>query len=84
MSNTTAGWFIFLASLGMMCTLLAGDIAHLEKWSDALYPGFIAGVMTHFGAVVAAFVGGKLLPSPMADAVSDARRAALANDQVGV
>lgn len=61
---TAAGWTLFLAGLGMMATLLAGDVAHLEKWSDALYPAFVAGILTHLGAVVAAFVGGKLLPSP--------------------
>lgn len=63
-TTTTAGWILFAAALGMIFTLVAGDIAALMKWSDALYPAFIGGVIGHVGAVIAAFVGGKLLPGP--------------------
>jgi hypothetical protein len=52
-----------IAGLGLMCTLLAGDISQLEKWSDATYPAFVAGVIAHVGAVIGAFVGGKLIPT---------------------
>jgi hypothetical protein len=68
MTTTQTGWGLLIAGIGMMFTLLAGDVAHLEHWKDALDPAFMAGVMTHFGAIIAAFVGGKLLPGP-----SDAR-----------
>jgi hypothetical protein len=64
MSNKATGYMIFIAALGMMFTLLAGDVAHLEKWRDAIDPAFVAGMLTHLGAVIAAFVGGKLLPGP--------------------
>lgn len=74
MTTTAVGWLAFVAGLGMMLSLLAGDVAHLEKWSDALYPSFIAGVMTHLGAVVAAFVGGKLLPGPVQQQVVDLQK----------
>jgi hypothetical protein len=83
MTHSQMGWIVFLAALGMMCTLLAGDVAHLDKWSDALYPAFIGGVLTHFGAVIAAFVGGKLIPSTDPQRVSDAKRSEL-SEKVGV
>lgn len=64
MSQKQTGYMIFIAALGMMCTLLAGDVSNLKSWSDALDPAFVAGFMTHLGVVVAAFVGGKMLPGP--------------------
>lgn len=63
MTQTGKGYLIFLAAFGMMSTLLAGDFSHLEHWHDALDPAFFAGVCTHVGAVIAAFVGGKLIPT---------------------
>lgn len=68
MSQKATGYMIFLAAMGMMCTLLAGDVSSLKNWGDALDPAFVAGFMTHLGVVVAAFVGGKLVPtSPTGD-----------------
>lgn len=67
MNYTRAGWTIGIAALGMMCTLLAGDISSLKLWSDALYPAFIAGVLTHVGTVIAAFLGGNLVPNMFKD-----------------
>lgn len=63
MNSTQVGWIVFVAALGMMCSLLAGDIANLEHWHDAVDPSFVAGFLTHIGAVIAAFVGGKLIPT---------------------
>lgn len=78
------GYLILVAAIGMMCSLLAGDVARLDHWRDALDPAFVAGVMTHLGAVSAAFVGGKLIPTVDGSIVSDAKRAELSNDKVGV
>lgn len=77
MNPTQTGWLLFLAALGMMSSLLAGDVSHLEHWRDALDPAFVAGVMTHLGAVIAAFVGGKLIPTVDAQTVSNEKRAEL-------
>lgn len=77
MNQTQTGWLLLVAALGMMLSLLAGDVAHLEHWRDALDPAFMAGVMTHLGAVIAAFVGGKILPTPDNQAVSNQTRADL-------
>ena len=63
MNQTTAGYMIFVAALGVMLTMLAGDISQLKTWSDATYPSFVAGVIAHIGVVIGAFVGGKLIPS---------------------
>lgn len=63
MTPTQMGYLVLIAALGMILTLLSGDVAHLEHWGDALDPAFMAGVMTHLGAVIAAFVGGKLIPT---------------------
>lgn len=62
MSKTTAGWIIFIAALGMMCSLMATDVGKLQDWNEAAKPAFVAVVMAHFGAVVTAFIGGKLIP----------------------
>lgn len=84
MTQTQTGWLLFIAALGTMCTLLAGDVKNLAHWGDALDPAFVAGFMTHLGVVIAAFVGGKLLPTADAQAVSNTKRAELGKDVVGV
>lgn len=62
-TRTSTGWIVFIASLGMMATLTANDIANLEAWESATSPKFLGGMLAHFGAVVTAFVGGKLMPN---------------------
>lgn len=63
MSQHTAGWLVFVAALGMMMTLLAAEVVNLQAWADAITPMFVGKAMAHLGVVVAAFVGGKLIPS---------------------
>ncbi len=65
------GWLIFIASMGMMLGLLAGDVSSLNNWHEIFYPAFIAGVMTHLSAVIAAFVGGNLVPNMFRDRTND-------------
>ena len=86
MNQTQTGWIIGIAAAGMMCTLLAGDVSNLQHWKDALYPAFVAGVLTHIGTVIAAFVGGNLVPNMFksGDTVSAAKRAELSTEKVGV
>ena len=62
MNKTTAGWVTFIAALGMMCGLLSADVATLKSWHDAFTPAFVALFMSHFAAVVMAFMGGKMIP----------------------
>lgn len=62
MDKTTGGWVVFIVALGMMSGLLANDVAKLTQWNQALSPSFVAVVMAHFGTVVVAFIGGKLIP----------------------
>jgi len=57
------GWYVLLAALGMMAGLLAVDVSKLADWSGVYQPAFVATIMAHFGVVVTAFIGGKLLPS---------------------
>lgn len=63
MNQKMLGYVIIIAGLGMMLTLLAGDISNLKSWNEVLYPSFAAGVMTHIGAVLTAAVGGNLVPN---------------------
>lgn len=63
MTPTVTGWIIFVAALGMMLTLIAGDVSGLKSWSEALHPSFIGASAGHLGVVIAAFVGGKLIPT---------------------
>jgi hypothetical protein len=59
----TTGWILFAAALAMMLTLISADIAALDNWRDAETPAFFGSTIAHLGAVLTAFVGGKLIPS---------------------
>ena len=63
MTQTQVGWTVFLGAFGMMMTLMAVEVANLESWQYVSTPVFIGKAMAHIGTVIAAFVGGKLLPS---------------------
>lgn len=67
MTNKQAGWFLGLAALGMMFGLMAVDIANLDSWAQAAKPSFVGLQMAHISVVVAAFVGGKLVPTEPRD-----------------
>jgi hypothetical protein len=60
---TSTGWIVFIAALGMMFSLIAVDISQLDHWAQATTPGFIGQIIGHLAAVIAAFVGGKLIPT---------------------
>lgn len=62
MNATSTGWMLFIAAVGMMCTLLAVDITKLGRWNDAFQPAFVGLFMAHMGAVITAFIGGKIIP----------------------
>lgn len=61
--NTTVGWVIFIAAIGMMMGLLSVDIAKLDNWNQAFRPEFVGLTMAHMSVVIAAFIGGKLIPT---------------------
>ena len=61
-AQTTTGWVIFIAALGMMFGMEAVEVSHLPNWQAANTPAFIGSLMAHFSAVAGAFVGGKLIP----------------------
>jgi hypothetical protein len=59
-----ASWMLGVAAFGMMCTLLSGDIANLDSYRDVfIYPAVGAGILSHFGALIAAFTSGNVIPS---------------------
>ena len=62
MDKTTAGWVVFVAAFGTMLGMLAVDIASLKEWSQATTPLFVGTAVGHIAAVIAAFVGGKVIP----------------------
>ena len=62
MTPTAQGWTVFIAAVGMMLGLLSVDVSHLTTWSQVTQPGFIADLFGHLAAVIAAFIGGKLIP----------------------
>lgn len=63
MTNNGKGWLLFLGALGMMFSLLAMDVSELQSFNDVWTPKFIASMMAHLGTVIAAFIGGKLIPT---------------------
>lgn len=62
-NKTNGGWLLFIAALGMMSTLLAVDVSNFKTWTDAFAPSFIGSSLAHIGTVIAAFIGGKLIPT---------------------
>ena len=63
MTRTGQGWVLFLAASGTMLGLLAIDIAKLTDWGQLYTPSFVANILGHFGTVIAAFVGGRIIPT---------------------
>lgn len=62
MSQTTTGWVVFVAAIGMMFSLLAVDIVALKDFGQMYTPLFVGTFMGNIAAVIAAFIGGKLIP----------------------
>lgn len=63
MTATNSGWILFVAALGMMASLMGNELVSLKTWSEATTIAFVGKTMIHFGVVVAAFVGGRLIPT---------------------
>lgn len=57
------GYVIFLTAIGMMAGLLAPEVSALPSWSAAAAPAFVGKVLMHFGALSAAFAGGRIIPT---------------------
>lgn len=72
-TQTTAGWIVFVSAVGLMCGMVSIDVAALKNWSDMQTPLFIGTTVGHIGAVIAAFVGGKIIP-PARDDGAQTRR----------
>ena len=62
MNNTKAGWMIGVAAFGMMAAALGNEVIALNDWSSVVTPAFVGKAMIHLGAVVGAFVEGKMIP----------------------
>jgi hypothetical protein len=63
MTQTAKGRLIGLAALGMMLTLLAPEMPGLGSFREVLTPVFLGKVMGHLGVVIAAYVGGTIVPT---------------------
>lgn len=64
MTNEAKGWIIFLAALGMLAGLIGSELAAMPAW-EPVTPGLVGKMLIHVGTVIAAFVGGKLMPGPV-------------------
>lgn len=63
MTQTHKGYLVFLGALGMLFTLLSVEVSELMTWGEVVTPKFVAALMAHVGTVVAAFLGGRLIPT---------------------
>lgn len=63
MTQTTKGYLVGLAALGVMLTQMAGEVGKIAAWDQITTPAFIAQSMLHLGTVIGAFVGGRLIPT---------------------
>lgn len=66
MTQKHIGWLVGIAATGMMLGLIGKEVAELPQLADALTPKFIGDTMVHLSLVIAAFVGGKLVPTEAA------------------
>jgi hypothetical protein len=60
---TQPGFLVFIAALGMMAGLLSVDVSQLPTFAAAWTPIFVGKALAHMGAVITAFIGGKLIPT---------------------
>jgi hypothetical protein len=60
---TNTGWIMFIASLGMMAGLMGNELMGLQSWEQVRTIAFFGKSLVHFSIVVAAFVGGRLIPT---------------------
>lgn len=63
MTRTTTGRVALLAAIGMTAGLLGAEISQLQTWAPVLQPGFVGKALVHVAAVIAAYVGGQLVPT---------------------
>ena len=63
MTQVQTGYVMFVAALGMMASLLAPEVSALASWPDVFTPMFMGKVFAHVGAVIGAFVAGKMIPT---------------------
>jgi hypothetical protein len=63
MMNSTAGWLIGIAAFGMMAAALGNEVMGLNTWAAIMTPAFVGKALVHLGAVIGAFVGGKMIPT---------------------
>lgn len=63
MTPILQGRILFIAALGLMASLVSGDVSQMTTWAEVFRPAFVGSVLAHFGVVVAAYVGGRLIPT---------------------
>ena len=63
MKQSHMGWMVGIGALGMMFGLIGQEVAELPSWADALSPSFVGDMFLHASVVIAAFVGGRLIPT---------------------
>lgn len=63
MQQKHVGYGIGLAAAGMMLGLIGVELRSLTSLSEAATPKFIGDIFLHVSTVIAAFVGGKLIPT---------------------
>lgn len=66
-SQTTQGWIVFVAAMGMVLGLLGAEVGQLTAWDSAMSPAFVGKSLIHVATVIAAFVGGRLIPTRGSD-----------------
>ena len=57
------GYLVLTAAFGMMAGLLSVDVSQLPTFAAAWTPIFVGKALAHMGAVITAFIGGKLIPT---------------------
>lgn len=53
---------VLVAALGMLLSLLAVEVQQIKTWTEVFSPVFVGTTMGHIGAVIAAYVAGRLNP----------------------
>lgn len=63
MNASAIGWTLLGVAMASALGLLGTEIAALSSWSEATTPAFVGKSFVHLGTVMAAFWGGKQMPT---------------------
>lgn len=63
LTRKATGYLVLIAAFGMLCVSSSSDIKQLTSWAAATTPAFVGTLIGHVGAVITAYLGGRMTPT---------------------